>query len=98
MNNYDVVICGGGLAGLTLARQIRRTLPSLSIAVLDRHSRPLPIAAFKVGEATTEIGSFYLSEVVGLRDYLEASHIRKLGLFFFSQIAIDRFTNDQRSA
>jgi acyl-CoA synthetase (AMP-forming)/AMP-acid ligase II/flavin-dependent dehydrogenase/acyl carrier protein len=83
MNNYDVVICGGGLAGLTLARQIRRTLPSLSIAVLDRHSRPLPVAAFKVGEATTEIGSFYLSEVIGLRDYLEESHIRKLGLRFF---------------
>ena len=39
---YDAAICGGGLAGLTLARQLKQNIPELSIVVLDRFSRPLP--------------------------------------------------------
>ncbi len=79
---FDVAICGGGLAGLTLARQLRRELPTLRIAVVDRLSRPLPEASHKVGESSVELGSQYL-ERLGLRDYLLERHLIKFGLRFF---------------
>lgn len=80
---YDVVICGAGLAGLTLARQLKLEFPDLAIAVLDRLARPLPTAAFKVGESSVELGANYFGEVLKLRDYLEKKHLHKLGLRFF---------------
>lgn len=81
--NCDVLICGAGIAGLTLARQIRREMPSLSLCLIDRQERPLPRAAFKVGESTTEIGAQYFTDTLGLSAYLDESHLRKLGLRFF---------------
>jgi len=81
--NWDVVITGGGLAGLTLARQLRRRLPHLSILVVERHSFPVPEAAFKVGESTVEIGAHYFGEVLGLREHLEERHLPKHGLRYF---------------
>ncbi|MEE9385368.1 MAG: NAD(P)/FAD-dependent oxidoreductase, partial [Nannocystaceae bacterium] len=78
----DVVICGGGLAGLTLARQLRRELPELDVVVLERTSRPLPAACHKVGESSVELASHYFSRL-GLGGYLNARHIVKFGLRFF---------------
>lgn len=81
----DVVILGGGLAGLTLALQLRQRFPDLSIHVLERRAHPLPAAAHKVGESTVEIGAHYFADTLGLRAHLEARHIRKFGFrFFFS--------------
>ncbi len=80
--NFDVVICGGGLAGLTLALQLRQAHPSLSVCVAERIARPLPDAAHKVGESSVELGSRYLEEL-GLGDYLAEQHIFKFGLRFF---------------
>lgn len=77
---YDVVICGAGLAGLTLARQLHATLPDLTIALFDRLERPLPEASFKVGESAVEGGSFYLRHTLGLEDYLRTRQLIKNGL------------------
>jgi flavin-dependent dehydrogenase len=81
--DFDIVICGGGLAGLTLARQLQLTIPGLSIAVIDKTSRPLPAAAHKVGESSVEISAHYFSRVLGLEDYLSKAQLPKLGLRFF---------------
>jgi len=80
---FDVVICGGGLAGLTLARQLRLEIPELSVAVIDRLTRPLPEAAFKVGESSIELGTYYLGQVLQLDSYFRKYHLPKLGLRFF---------------
>ncbi|MEO7149549.1 MAG: tryptophan 7-halogenase, partial [Rhodanobacteraceae bacterium] len=85
-NPQDVLILGGGLAGLTLALELRQHLPALSIRVLERRAHPVPAAAHKVGESTVEIGAHYFANVLGLRDHLDAKQIRKFGFrFFFSE-------------
>lgn len=82
----DVVILGGGLAGLTLAMQLRQREPDLDILVLERRSEPAPDAAHKVGESTVEVGAHYFDKVVGLGDHLRERHLRKFGFrFFFSE-------------
>jgi flavin-dependent dehydrogenase len=81
--NFDVVICGGGLAGLTLARQLKLELPQVSVALVDRLARPLPEAAFKVGESSIELATHYFGQVLQLGDYFERCHLFKLGLRFF---------------
>jgi len=81
--NYDVLICGAGLAGLSLARHLKLQLPALSIAVVDRLPRPLPEAAHKVGEASNDLGAYYFGIVLRLQDYLRRAHLRKLAVRFF---------------
>jgi flavin-dependent dehydrogenase len=83
IDTYDVVICGGGLAGMSLARQLRLNMPDISILVLDRLSSPLPTAAYKVGESTVEAGAYYLANTLQLPKYFEEHHYIKLGLRFF---------------
>ncbi len=83
---YDVAIIGGGLAGLTLARQLLLAHPDMKILIAELRKHPAPEAAFKVGESTVEIGSHYLASKLGLEKYLEEAQLPKAGLrFFFSQ-------------
>lgn len=82
----DVLIVGGGLAGLTLAIHLRRTQPHLRVRVLERRKHPVPIAAHKVGESSVEIGAHYFDSVLGLKPHLESSQLKKFGFrFFFSE-------------
>jgi len=74
---------GGGLAGLTLARQLRLEIPEATVAVVERLRRPLPVAAHKVGESSVELSAHYLGVFLGLGDYLREQHYLKNGLRFF---------------
>lgn len=79
----DVTIVGGGLAGLTLALQLKASLPALEVVVLERRGYPVPETTFKVGESLVEVSSWYLDKVLGVGDHLRAAHLPKLGLRFF---------------
>jgi flavin-dependent dehydrogenase len=83
---HDIVILGGGLAGLTLALQLRRQLGALDILVLERRQHPVPEAAHKVGESSVEIGANYFDTVLGLKEHLTRNQLKKFGFrFFFSE-------------
>ena len=82
-SQYDVIILGGGLAGLTLSIQLKRLNPEITILVLERRESGAATAAHKVGESTVELGSHYLREVLGLKEYLEEFELPKHGLRFF---------------
>ncbi|MCQ4041017.1 tryptophan 7-halogenase [Streptantibioticus rubrisoli] len=82
---YDVVILGGGAAGLTLALQLKQARPDISMLVVERQQHPVPEAAHKVGESTVEIGGRYLRDVLGLTEHLREQQLDKFGIrMFFS--------------
>lgn len=80
---YDAVIAGGGLAGLTLARQLQIEAPHVRVLVLEKRRHPVREAAFKVGESSVEIGAHYFRSVLGLEPVLRSQHLEKLGLRYF---------------
>lgn len=80
---YDVAILGGGLAGLTLSLQLKQAKPDIKIIVLERRDGAADQAAHKVGESTVELGTYYLREVLNLKDYLDSKQLPKHGLRFF---------------
>jgi flavin-dependent dehydrogenase len=83
---HDVVILGGGLAGLSLALQLRQRLPTLDVRVIERRLHPVPQACHKVGESTVEIGAHYFEHELGLNPHLVQSQLKKFGFrFFFSE-------------
>lgn len=81
--NYDVVILGAGLAGLTLARQLTQRTPGRRIALIEHRSFPMREAMHKVGESTVEIASHYFSRTLGLEGHLQTEQLPKFGLRLF---------------
>lgn len=95
----DVIIAGGGLAGLGLAWQLKTARPELDILVLEKASFPRPKAIAKVGESTVEIGSHYFSRELDLAQHLRESHLKKFGIrIFFGAPAPDFSQQDELGA
>jgi len=80
----DVFIAGGGLAGLTLALQIKQARPETTIVVAEKRKHPAPHAAFKVGESSLDGVGHYLGTILGLHAYLQQEHLLKPGFRFFT--------------
>ena len=88
--DYDVVIAGGGLAGLSVARQLKLEHPGLRLLVAEKREHPVTEAAFKVGESSVEIGAHFFQIVLGLNDHLRGEQLEKLGLRYFFPHADNR--------
>lgn len=78
-DHYDVVMIGGGFAGSSSALLLQRFAPGARILILERAT------AFKrkVGEATVEVSSYFLHNVLGLYDHLSRDHLPKHGLRYW---------------
>jgi flavin-dependent dehydrogenase len=90
---YDVVICGGGLAGLCLARQLKLENRGISVLILEKSRFPVREAAHKVGESTVEIAGFYFRETLQLKPYLKNEQYIKCGLRYFFKDGSDDFAD-----
>lgn len=83
-SEYDVIVVGGALAGAASAFILKQENPELKVLILDRrdeHKR-------RVGEATIEISTYFLTRILGLTRHLNQSHLTKHGLRFW-------FSNDE---
>ncbi len=76
---YDVAIVGGALSGASTAVLLLRERPELRILIIEKS------AAFtrRVGEATVEISTYFLTHSLGLAGYLNETQISKQGLRFW---------------
>ena len=77
---YDVVIMGGGLAGLCLARQLL-LYTDKTVLVLDREAE-LPIVRQKVGESNVQVQGHYLAKVLDMEEHLFHEQVMKYNLRF----------------
>lgn len=81
----DVLILGGGLAGLTLALQLKQRFVDLDVLVVERRKGLAPTSTHKVGESSVELAAHYFDTVLGLREHLVSNQLKKFGFrFFFS--------------
>ena len=79
-----MVIIGGALSGAATAILLLRERPELRVLIIEKS------AAFtrKVGEATVEISTYFLTHSLGLAQHLNEAHLNKQGLRFW-------FANDR---
>ncbi|HRC84290.1 MAG TPA: lycopene cyclase family protein [Thermoanaerobaculia bacterium] len=78
---FDVVIVGGGLAGLSLARQL--LLSTQRTVLLLERLPELPPKRQKVGESTVQLAGYYFSRVLELEEHLMNCHYLKYNLRFY---------------
>ncbi len=78
--NYDVVITGAGLAGLTLARQLLMYTEK-TVLLIDRQENP-PGKGQKYGESLVQLAGYYLSKTLDLEEHLLVNHYLKYNLRF----------------
>jgi flavin-dependent dehydrogenase len=79
----DVLILGGGVAGLSLGCQLKDAHPEMKVTVTEKAKFPVPAAAHKVGESTIPVAANYFYDVLGMRKHLDEEQLPKLGLRFF---------------
>ncbi len=92
----DVIIAGGGLAGLALAKQLIMADPELDITVVEKRKFPIPDTIAKIGESTVEIGSHYFTENLNLKKHFQEKHLKKHGLrCFFGEPQDDYSQQDE---
>src|SRR5215471_338275 len=95
-HSTDVLIIGGGLAGLTLARQLLLQSDK-RVLLIDR--KELPPKRQKVGEATVQVSGYYYSRVLEMEEHLLREHYLKYNLRFYWKTATgaDRYEGYSQS-
>lgn len=78
-SEFDVVVCGGSLAGAATALLLLRAKPDLRVAIVEKSER----FPRRVGEATVEISAYFLGRVLGLTQHLNECHLAKQGMRFW---------------
>ena len=92
----DVIIAGGGLAGLSLAKQLKMADANIDITIIEKRQFPIPDTTAKIGESTVEIGSHYFNETLDLKEHFQEKHLRKHGLrCFFGEPQDDYSQQDE---
>ena len=79
---YDVVIMGGGYAGLCQALHLHRTIPGAKLVIVEPRTDEEIAAIVKVGESTVEMAANFMVRDLGLADYLAGTAPPKYGLNF----------------
>jgi len=79
--DYDIVIIGAGLAGLTLSYQLLRETDK-TVLLLDRRA-DVPGPKQKVGESLVQVGGYYFGKTLDLEEYLFREHYMKYNLRFY---------------
>ena len=77
---HDAIILGGGLAGLSLARQL--LLYSDCRVTLIEKKAEIPGSRQKVGESLVQLGGYYFSRLLQLEQHLLERHYLKYNLRF----------------
>ncbi|MCI0393834.1 MAG: FAD-dependent monooxygenase [Chloroflexi bacterium] len=80
---YDVVVIGGGLAGMCMALHLKKARPATSVLLVEKYPLPLPESNMKVGESSLEIGSHYFDTILAMKHHLDTEQLPKMGLRFF---------------
>src|SRR5207248_42089 len=80
---YDVIITGAGLAGLSLARQLLM-YTTKTVLLLDKLDNP-PGKTQKVGESLVQLAGYYFSKTLDFEEHLLVEHYLKYNLRFHWQ-------------
>jgi flavin-dependent dehydrogenase len=84
VEQFDIAVIGGALSGSATALLLKRERPELRVLVIEKSA----VFGRRVGEATVEVSTYFLTKVLGLTRYLNESHLVKQGMRFW-------FFNDQ---
>lgn len=76
---FDVVVIGGSIAGASAAHLLRQRDSEIRVLVIEQCEK----FNRKVGEASVEVGAYFLGRGLGLIDYLNSEHLVKQGLRFY---------------
>jgi len=79
---YDVIIIGAGLAGLTLCRHLL-LYTDKTVLLLDKRRNPPRDASQKYGESLVQCSGYYFSKVLDLEEHLLCNHYLKYNLRFY---------------
>ena len=97
IEQFDVVVIGGALSGAATALILKRERPELRVLVVEKSKT----FGRRVGEATVEISTYFLTKILGLTTYLNESHLVKQGMrfWFFNDEtrSLDECAEDRRT-
>lgn len=79
VNEYDVLVIGGALAGASTGLLIKRQAPDARVLIVDKSTR----SPYKVGESTSEVAGCFLSRILRLGRWLSREQVAKNGLRFW---------------